>query len=86
MTTPWKDGIRIERLMLLVRQGFFPEAELRFAKYKVSSRPRADVLRRRLLVRLQATEVISSQEPGRPNRSKPAARRLNAGSHGPALV
>ena len=53
MTNLWDFHPGIRRLILMVKQRFWPSAEAQFQKYDVASRPRAETLRRRLLLRSQ---------------------------------
>jgi len=86
MISPWWDSIRIERLMLLVKHSLSPRVELRFAKYQVASRPGGDVLRRRLLSRLQAAGARGRRTANQAGQSKPAVRGLSSGLNGRVLV
>ncbi len=75
MTNLWDLHPGIRRLILMMKQRFWPNGEAQFQKYDVTSRPRAESLRRRLLLRSQANGPEILLRANCLAQPKPAATR-----------
>jgi len=86
MTNLWDCPPGVRRLIQILKQTFRPNVEAQFQKYDVTSRPGAEILRRRLLLRSQVNGAESLPPANRLTRPEPAPNRSRRHwPHGPDL-